>query len=331
MAELKIDFQIPNEVTELESKDNYGKFDFKPLEPGFGLTIGNALRRVLLSSLEGYAVTSMRIQGIDHEFSTIDGVVEDVTTIVLNMKQLRFKAVDDSVTEEQVHVSLKNKEVFTAKDLQAFISHFEILNPDLELMHTDGKVKIDFVFQVERGRGYVTSEENKKPDMPFGTIFMDSVFSPIKHVNYHVENFRVGQKTDYERLIMEITTDGSISPRQALAESAKILIKHFILFSDEKLMISHDDQPKEDTSASQQSDGMGKLLKTKIEDLGIGQRSLNCLKAAEVNTLGDLVQYSKNDLLKLRNFGKKSLKELEKIVEEKGLTFGMDLSNYKFD
>jgi len=329
MTGIKVDFQLPKEINEIESKNNTAKFDIKPLEPGFGLTIGNALRRVLLSSLEGYAITSLRIQGIDHEFSTIDGVVEDVTSIVLNLKQIRFKALDD-VDEEEVHVSLKDKEVFTAGDLQDFIRNFQILNPDQVLMHTDGKVKLDFVIRIQKGRGYVTAEENKRPDMPFGTIFLDAVFSPIKHVNYQIENFRVGQKTDYERLLMEVKTDGSITPREALSESAKILIKHFILFSDEKIVIN-DERTSAGSGRDDQFSQMSALLKTKIEDLGIGQRSLNCLKAAEVNTLGDLVQYSKNDLLKLRNFGKKSLEELEKIVEEKGLTFGMDLSKYQLD
>ncbi|NPA42962.1 MAG: DNA-directed RNA polymerase subunit alpha [Chlorobi bacterium] len=330
MTGLKLDFQIPKEVTELEAKGNTARFEFKPLEPGFGLTIGNALRRVLLSALEGYAITSVRFQGVDHEFSTIDGVVEDVTSIVLNLKQIRFKAKSDDVESEKVHATLQGKEVYTAGDLQPFIRNFEILNPDLVLMTTDGKVKIDMVFEINKGRGYVTAEETKKPDMPFGTIFMDAIFSPIKHVNYSIENYRVGQKTDYERLIIEVTTDGSITPRKALAESAKILIKHFILFSDEKLMIPSD-AGEEEGELDEQAMQMRALLKTKIEDLGIGSRSLNCLKAAEVNTLGDLVQYTKNDLLKLRNFGKKSLEELEKIVEEKGLSFGMDLSKYKLD
>ncbi len=330
MTGLKNNFQIPSEVNELESHDFQAKFDFKPLEPGFGLTIGNALRRVLLSSLEGYAITSIHIQGIPHEFSTIEGVVEDVTSIVLNFKQIRFKPNEPNAEEERVHVTLQGKEQFTAGDLQAFIRNFKILNPDLVLMNTDGKVKIDLTIEISKGRGYVTSEENKKPDMPFGTIFMDAIFSPIKHVNYNIENYRVGQKTDYERLIIEVKTDGSITPREALAESSKILIRHFVLFSDEKLMISNEEK-KENNSIDEQLLNMSGLLKTKIEELGIGQRSLNCLKAADVNTLGDLVQYNKNDLLKLRNFGKKSLQELEKIVEEKGLTFGMDLSKYKID
>ncbi len=330
MTGLKINFQIPNEVTELESKDFQAKFEFKPLEPGFGLTIGNALRRVLLSSLEGYAITSLRIQGVDHEFSTIDGVVEDVTSIVLNLKQVRFKADDPGIETEKVHVSFEGKEQYTAGDLKDFVKNFEILNPDLVLINAEKNVKLDFVFEINKGRGYVTAEESKKPDMPFGTIFMDAIFSPIKHVNYHIENYRVGQKTDYERLILEVKTDGSITPREALARSAKILIRHFVLFSDEKLMISNEAKENK-RPPDEQLSSMSALLKTKIEDLGIGQRSLNCLKAADVNTLGDLVQYNKNDLLKLRNFGKKSLEELEKIVEQKGLTFGMDLSKYKFD
>jgi len=327
MVGTKLDFQLPKEIEEIDVKGNKSKFDIKPLEPGFGLTIGNALRRVLLSSLEGYAITDLRIQGIDHEFSTIEGVVEDVTSIVLNLKQIRFKPLSD-VDEEEVHVTLQGKEVYTAADLQPFIRNFEILNPDLVLMTTDGDVKVDFVIHIRKGRGYVTAEENKRPDMPFGTIFMDSVFSPIKHVNYAVENFRVGQKTDYERLLLEVLTDGSITPRQAVSEAAKILIKHFVLFSDEKLSIEDDEHGAYDAVDDQLAQ-MSNILKTPITKLEIGSRSKNCLKAAEIHTLGDLVQYSKNDLLKLRNFGKKSLEELEKVIEEKGLTLGMDLSKYK--
>jgi len=325
-----LNFQKPDKVFQIEANDFSGKFEFKPLEPGYGLTVGNALRRVLLSSLEGYAITSLRIEGVEHEFTSIDGVVEDVTQIVLNLKQVRFKNQVDGIDNESVKVYFENKEVIKAGDLQEFISGFQILNPELELIHLDSNVKLNFQFNIEKGRGYVTAEENKSPDAPIGTIFLDSVFTPIKHVKYHIEDYRVEQKTDYDKLIIEIETDGSIPPKDALTEAAKILIQHFILFSDERITV--DDSFSTDTSNyDEESLHMRQLLKTKLVDLDLSVRALNCLKAADVETLGELVQYKKTDLIKFRNFGKKSLSELEKLVEKRGLTFGMDITNYKLE
>ncbi len=325
-----LNFQKPEKVIQI-SADNYtGKFEFKPLEPGYGLTIGNALRRVLLSSLEGYAITSLRIDGVEHEFTSIDGVVEDVTKIVLNLKQVRFKNQVEDIDTETVKVSFSGKEQVTAGDLQEFISGFQILNPDLVIMNLDPKTVINFEFTIEKGRGYVPAEENKRSDVPFGTIFLDSIYTPIKHVKYTIEDFRVEQKTDYDKLIIEIDTDGSIHPKEALTEAAKILIQHFMLFSDERISIDDDISSSPETY-DEESLHMRQLLKTKLVDLDLSVRALNCLKAADVETLGDLVQYNKSDLMKFRNFGKKSMTELEKLVDKKGLTFGMDLSNYKLD
>ncbi len=325
-----LNFQKPDKVLQIHSDNQTGKFEFKPLEPGYGLTIGNALRRVLLSSLEGHAITSLRIEGVDHEFTSIDGVVEDVTKIVLNLKQVRFKNQVEGIDSETVKVNVSGKEVLTAGDLQEFISGFQILNPDLEIMHLDPSVNLNFEFTIEKGRGYVTAEENKRHDVAFGTIFLDAIFTPIKHVKYAVEDFRVEQKTDYDKLIIEIQTDGSIHPKDALTEAAKILIQHFMLFSDERISI--DDEISSDTETyDEESLHMRQLLKTKLVDLDLSVRALNCLKAADVETLGELVQYNKSDLMKFRNFGKKSMTELEKLVDKKGLTFGMDLSNYKLE
>jgi len=325
-----LNFQKPDKVIQIQSDDYSGKFEFKPLEPGYGLTIGNALRRVLLSSLEGYAITSLRIEDVDHEFTSIDGVVEDVTKIVLNLKQIRFKNQVDGIDSETVKVSIKGKEKLTAGDLQEFISGFQVLNPDFVVINLDPKVNLNFEFTIDKGRGYVTAEENKKQDVAFGTIFLDSIFTPIKHVKYAIEDFRVEQKTDYDKLIIEIETDGSIHPKEALTEAAKILIQHFMLFSDERISI--DDEVTSSTETyDEESLHMRQLLKTKLVDLDLSVRALNCLKAADVETLGQLVQYNKSDLMKFRNFGKKSMTELEKLVDKKGLTFGMDLSNYKLE
>ena len=325
-----LNFQKPEKVIQISADNHTGKFEFKPLEPGYGLTIGNALRRVLLSSLEGHAITSLRIDGVDHEFTSIDGIVEDVTKIVLNLKQVRFKNQVDDIDSETVKVSFSGKEQLTAGDLQEFISGFQILNPELVIMNLDPKTKVNFEFTIEKGRGYVPAEENKRSDVPFGTIFVDSIFTPIKHVKYTIEDFRVEQKTDYDKLIIEIETDGSIHPKDALTEAAKILIQHFMLFSDERISI--DDEVSASTEAyDEESLHMRQLLKTKLVDLDLSVRALNCLKAADVETLGELVQYNKTDLMKFRNFGKKSMTELEKLVDKKGLTFGMDLSNYKLD
>jgi DNA-directed RNA polymerase subunit alpha len=325
-----LNFQKPDKVIMIESTDFEGRFEFRPLEPGYGLTIGNALRRVLLSSLEGYAITSLRAEGVEHEFSTIKGVVEDVTEIILNLKQVRFKQQIEDTDNETVSVTITGKEQLTAGDFQNFISGFQVLNPDLVICNMEKSVKLDLEFNIEKGRGFVLSEENKKSNAPLGTIFTDSIYTPIKNVKYAVENFRVEQKTDYEKLIFDIVTDGSISPKEALTEAAKILIHHFMLFSDERITLEADEIAQTE-SYDEESLHMRQLLKTRLIDMDLSVRALNCLKAAEVDTLGDLVSFNKNDLMKFRNFGKKSLTELDELVNVKGLTFGMDLSKYKLD
>jgi DNA-directed RNA polymerase subunit alpha len=323
-------FQKPDKVIMIDSSKHEGKFEFRPLEPGYGLTVGNALRRVLLSSLEGFAITSVKFDNIEHEFTTIPGVVEDVTEIILNLKQVRLKRQIDSVENESVSVSVKMQEKLTAGDLHKFISGFEILNPDLVLCNMEKNVDLNFELNIEKGRGYVSSEENKKIGAPLGTIFMDAVFTPIKNVKYSIEDFRVEQKTDYEKLVLEIITDGSIEPKDALTEGAKVLIHHFMLFSDERITLEADEIAQTETY-DEESLHMRQLLKTRLIDMDLSVRALNCLKAAEVDTLGDLVSFNKTDLMKFRNFGKKSLTELEELVLVKGLNFGMDLSKYKLD
>ena len=325
-----LNFQKPDKVIMIDSTEFEGKFEFRPLEPGYGLTVGNALRRVLLSSLEGFAITSVRIEGVDHEFSTIAGVVEDVTEIILNLKQVRFKRQIEEVDNETITASLSGKEQITAGDLQKFISGFQVLNPDLVLCNLEKSVNLNMELTIDKGRGYVPAEENKKSNAALGTIFTDSIYTPIKNVKYSIENFRVEQKTDYEKLVFEISTDGSIHPKDALTEAAKILIHHFMLFSDERITLEADEIAQTETY-DEESLHMRQLLKTKLVDLDLSVRALNCLKAAEVDTLGDLVSYNKNDLMKFRNFGKKSLTELEELVNVKGLNFGMDLSKYKLD
>ena len=325
-----LNFQKPDKVIMINSTDFDGKFEFRPLEPGYGLTVGNALRRVLLSSLEGFAITSVKIEGVDHEFSTISGVVEDVTEIILNLKQIRFKRQIEEVDNETVSISLSGQDKITAGDFQKFISGFQILNSDQVICNLDSKVKIQMELSIEKGRGYVPAEENKKSSAPIGTIFTDSIFTPIKNVKYSVENFRVEQKTDYEKLVFEIMTDGSINPQDALTDAARILIHHFMLFSDERITLEADEIAKTETY-DEESLHMRQLLKTKLIDMDLSVRALNCLKAAEVDTLGDLVSFNKNDLMKFRNFGKKSLTELEELVIIKGLNFGMDLTKYKLD
>ena len=323
-------FQKPDKVIMIDSDDFNGKFEFRPLEPGYGLTVGNALRRVMLSSLEGFAITSVRIDKVDHEFSTLVGVVEDVTELILNFKQIRFKQQIDSIENETVNVAVSNQKVLTAGDLQKFISGFQILNPEFVICNLDQKVQLNFEFTIEKGRGYVPAEENKKSSAPLGTIAIDSIFTPIKNVKYSIENFRVEQKTDFEKLIFEIVTDGSINPKDALTEAAKTLIHHFMLFSDEKITLEADDISESETY-DEESLHMRQLLKTRLTDMDLSVRALNCLKAAEVDTLGDLVSFNKSDLMKFRNFGKKSLTELEELVVTKGLNFGMDLSKYKLE
>jgi DNA-directed RNA polymerase subunit alpha len=323
-------FQKPDKVIMIDSTDFEGKFEFRPLEPGYGLTVGNALRRVLLSALEGFAVTSVRIEGVEHEFSTIPGVVEDVTEIILNLKQVRFKRQIEDIDNESVSMSLSGKEAITAGDFQKFISGFQILNPDLVICNLDSKTSINMELTIEKGRGYVPAEENKKANAPMGTIYTDSIYTPVKNVKYSIENFRVEQKTDYEKLVFEIQTDGSINPKDALTEAAKTLIHHFMLFSDERITLEADEIAQTE-SYDEESLHMRQLLKTKLVDMDLSVRALNCLKAAEVETLGDLVSFNKNDLMKFRNFGKKSLTELDELVAVKNLTFGMDLAKYKLD
>ena len=325
-----LNFQKPDKVIMIESTDFSGRFEFRPLEPGFGLTVGNALRRVLLSSLEGFAITSLRVDGVEHEFSTVPGIVEDVTEIILNLKQVRFKKQIEDTDRETVSISVSGQEQFTAGDLQKFISGFQVLNPDLVICNMDKSVKLNAEITIEKGRGFVPAEENKKSSAPIGTIFTDSIYTPIKNVKYAVENFRVEQKTDYEKLVFDIDTDGSINPKDALTEAAKILIHHFMLFSDERITLEADEIAQTETY-DEESLHMRQLLKTRLIDMDLSVRALNCLKAAEVDTLGDLVSFNKSDLMKFRNFGKKSLTELEELVIVKGLNFGMDLVKYKLD
>ena len=325
-----LNFQKPDKVIMIDSTEFEGKFEFRPLEPGYGLTVGNALRRVLLSSLEGFAITSIRMEGVEHEFSTLTGVVEDVTEIILNLKQVRFKRQIEDVDSETVTISVSGQEQLTAGDFQKFVSGYQILNPDLVICNMDKSTSVDLEITIEKGRGYVPAEENKKANSPVGTIFIDSIYTPIKNVKYSIENYRVEQKTDYEKLVFEIASDGSIHPKEALTEAAKILIHHFMLFSDERITLEADEIAQTETY-DEESLHMRQLLKTKLIDMDLSVRALNCLKAAEVDTLGDLVSFNKNDLMKFRNFGKKSLTELEELVNVKGLSFGMDLSKYKLD
>ena len=323
-------FQKPDNVILVESDDFYGKFEFRPLEPGYGITVGNALRRILLSSLEGYAITSVKVEGIEHEFSTITGVIEDVTEIILNLKQIRFKKQIEDLDDEKIMVTISGQEEFHAGDLSKFLSGFKVLNTDHVICHMEKDVKLQMELIINKGRGYVPAEENKQAEAEFGMIAMDSIFTPIRNVKYSIENYRVEQKTDCERLIIEIMTDGCIQPKDALKEAAKILIYHFMLFSDEKITIDSDEK-----FANEEFDEeilhMRQLLKTKLLDLDLSVRALNCLKAAEVETLGDLVKFNKNDLHKFRNFGKKSLTELDELLVSMNLSFGMDTSKYKLE
>jgi DNA-directed RNA polymerase subunit alpha len=323
-------FQKPDKVIMLEANDFHGKFEFRPLEPGYGITVGNALRRILLSSLEGFAISSVKIDGVDHEFSTIPGVMEDVTEIILQLKQVRFKQQIEDMNHENVTVVISGQDEFRAGDIGKFLSGFKILNPDLLICRMNSNVNLRMELNIVKGRGYVPPEENKSVDEVIGVIPIGSIFTPIRNVRYFVENMRVEQKTDYEKLIVEIDTDGSIHPKEALKEAAKILIHHFMLFSDEKITLDSDEKHDSD-EFDEEVLRMRQLLKTKLVDLDLSVRALNCLKAAEVETLGDLVQFNKTDLLKFRNFGKKSLTELENLLDIKNLNFGMDTAKYKLD
>jgi len=323
-------FQKPEKVIMVEADEFDGVFEFRPLEPGFGITIGNALRRILLSSLEGYAITSVRIDGVDQEFSSIKGVVEDVTDIILSLKKIRFKRQIENETSEKVNVVISGKEIFTAGDINKFLSVFQVLNPEVVICHMEPSVKLHLELTIDKGRGYVPAEENKNPNAPIGTIAIDSIHTPIRNVKFNIENFRVEQKTDYEKLVLEIKTDGSVHPKEALKESARILIHHFMLFSDEKITLDMEEKPMSE-EFDENTLHIRQLLKTKLVDMDLSVRALNCLKAADVETLGDLVSFNKNDLLKFRNFGKKSLTELEDLVKAKGLEFGMNTTKYKLD
>jgi DNA-directed RNA polymerase subunit alpha len=322
-----LDFQKPEEVVMINEKANQGNFEFRPLEPGYGLTVGNALRRVLLSSLEGYAITSIKISGVEHEFSTIKGVVQDVSEMILNLKQVRFKQQIDSVESETATLNVSKSGTLTAADIASSLSNFQVLNPEQLICELDKKVNFEMEFTISKGRGYVPAEDNINEEAAVGTIAIDSIFTPIKNVNYNVENYRVGQKTDFEKLNLNITTDGSIDPKQALTEASKILIQHFMLFSDEKINLEEDtvEEFDEDTLHMRQ------LLKTELTEFGLSVRALNCLKTAEVYTLGELVSFKKSDMLKFRNFGKKSLSELEDLIEDKGLAFGFDTVKYNLN
>lgn len=325
-----LEFQKPDKVIMLDSTATHGKFEFRPLEPGFGITVGNAIRRILLSSLEGYAITSVRIPGVDHEFTSIDGVMEEMIEIILNLKQVRLAKTTDINDSETVTINVTDVTELTAGYLSKFMSSFKVLNPDLLICRLDKDVQFQMELTINKGRGYVTSEENRQSDAPIGLIPMDSIHTPIKNVKYSVENFRVEQKTDYEKLLIEIVTDGSITPKDALKEAAAILIHHFMLFSDERITL---DLPAEEVVEEFDDDmiHMRALLRTKLTEHDLSVRALNCLKAADIETLGDLVQNEKSTLLKLRNFGKKSLTEIEELFEKYDISFGMNVSKYKLD
>jgi len=323
-------FQKPDKVIMQKSTDFDGIFEFRPLEPGFGVTIGNALRRILLSSLEGYAITSIRFSGVSHEFSTMKGVVEDLTEIILNLKQVRFKKAGETGESEKVFIVVNGQDQFLAGDITKFSNNFEVLNPDFVICNMEKSVTLEVELTINKGRGYVPAEENKINDAVVGVIAIDSIFTPMKNVKYTIENYRVEQKTDYEKLILDISTDGSIHPEEALKEAAKILIQHFMLFSDENLVL--ESQAKEETKeVDEEILHMRKILKTELVDLDLSVRALNCLKAADIRTLADLVSYDVADMLKFRNFGKKSLTEIQELVKSKQLSFGMNLAKYKLD
>ena len=323
-------FQKPDKVLMLEADHFFGKFEFKPLEPGYGITVGNALRRVLLSALEGFAISSIRIDGVKHEFDTIPGVKEDVANIILNLKKVVLKQTVEDSDFEKATITVSGTEVFTAGDISKALNNFQVLNPDLEICHLDPSASFTIVLTINKGRGWVPADENEVPTDDVNTIAIDSIYTPIKNVKYTIENFRVDQKTDYDKLILEITTDGSIHPKDALKEAARILIYHFMLFSDEKITLE-----TADVDSNEEFDEevlhMRQLLKSKLVDMDLSVRALNCLKSAEVETLGELAVFNKTDLLKIRNFGKKSLTELDEILAGLNLSFGMDISKYKLD
>ena len=323
-------FQKPDKVVMLEANDKVGKFEFRPLEPGFGVTIGNALRRILLSSLDGFAINTIRIDGVEHEFSSVPGVKEDVTNIILNLKQVRFRQVVDEFENEKVSITVENTTEFKAGDIDKYLTGFEVLNPDLVICHLDSKASMQIDITINKGRGYVPADENREFCTDVNVLPVDSIYTPIRNVRYSVEPYRVEQKTDYDKLVIEVTTDGSIAPKDALKEAAKILIHHFMLFSDEKITLENPELEGNE-EFDEEILHMRQLLKTKLVDMNLSVRALKCLKAADVETLGDLVQYNKTDLLKFRNFGKKSLSELDDLLESLNLSFGTDISKYKLN
>ena len=323
-------FQKPDKVIMLENDSKHGRFEFRPLEPGFGVTVGNALRRILLSSLEGYAINTIKIEGVEHEFASVPGVRDDVTNIILNLKQVRFKQVVEEIENEKAVITVSNTTEFKAGDISKYLTGFEVLNPELVICHLDAKATMQIELTINKGRGYFPAEENREFCTDVNAIPIDSIYTPIRNVKYDVEPFRVEQKTDYDKLVLDITTDGSIHPKDALKEAAKILIYHFMLFSDEKITVE-DQAYAENEELDEEVLHMRQLLKTKLVDMNLSVRALNCLKAADVETLGDLVQFNKNDLLKFRNFGKKSLTELDDLLESLNLSFGTDISKYKLD
>ena len=325
-----LSFQKPDKVVMLEANDKVGKFEFRPLEPGFGVTIGNALRRILLSSLDGFAINTIRIDGVEHEFSSVPGVKEDVTNIILNLKQVRFRQVVDEFENEKVSITVENTTEFKAGDIDKYLTGFEVLNPDLVICHLDSKASMQIDITINKGRGYVPADENREFCTDVNVLPVDSIYTPIRNVRYSVEPYRVEQKTDYDKLVIEVTTDGSIAPKDALKEAAKILIHHFMLFSDEKITLENPELEGNE-EFDEEILHMRQLLKTKLVDMNLSVRALNCLKAADVETLGDLVQYNKTDLLKFRNFGKKSLSELDDLLESLNLSFGTDISKYKLN
>jgi DNA-directed RNA polymerase subunit alpha len=326
-----LNFQKPDKIVLQKSTDFEAQFEFRPLEPGYGVTIGNALRRVLLSSLEGYAIIGIKIEGADHEFATLKGITEDVTEIILNLKQVRFKKmVEGDVNNEKVLISIKGKNEFRAELIEKATSSFQVMNPELLICTLDSSAKLDIELTISKGRGYVPAEENKPKDAPFGFIPIDSIFTPIKNVKYSIENTRVEQKTDYEKLIMEVVTDGTIHPEEAVKQASRILIQHLMIITDENISFDTRDAEKEDV-VDEQTLQLRKILKTPLEDLDLSVRAFNCLKAAKINSLSELVQYEQEELMKFRNFGQKSLSEIEQVLGERGLSFGMDLSKLKIE
>ena len=324
-------FRKPDKVIMLEESPTYGKFEFRPLEPGFGITVGNALRRILLSSLDGYAINTIRIEGVEHEFASVPGAREDVTNIILNLKQVRFKRVVKDFDGEKVSITIENSSEFKAGDIGNYLTGFEVLNPDLVICHLDSKASMKIDLTINKGRGYVPAEENRQFCTDVNVLPIDSIYTPIRNVKYEVDNYRVEQKTDYEKLVIEVTTDGSIQPKEALRDAAKILIQHFMLFSDDKIILDNAAVSGVENEFDEDVLHMRQLLKKKLVEMNLSVRALNCLKAANVETLGDLVQYNKNELLKFRNFGKKSLNELDDLLKSLNLSFGTDITKYKLD